>query len=160
MVSGGSSDAANTNAEHSRQPLKLKALKFGQVNANIVQADEASNGFVYIIDSVLVQPDDAEYLAQTAPAAGSSMSSLLGGRNSALAEFLHALLSPSPMNLSAHSMLIAIAALTLAISALVIFALVLVVRRRRHNNRHQQLESGLTSSSSANSGSTSTTKSL
>ena len=143
---------------------KLKALKLENTLANIVQVDEASNGYVYVIDNVLLLASDPDYLVLTSasPAVSSSMSSLLGAHNSAILDFIHSLLAPAPFNLSAQSVLALLATLTLAIVLLLVVALVLIVRRHRQNklHRHQQLESGLTSSSSANSGSTSTTKSL
>lgn len=151
------------------QPAKLplKSLKLDSASANIVQVNEASNGFVYIIDNVLLLPNDADYIVQTSasPAISSTVSSFLGGHNSAILDFLNNLLTPNssnPLNLSANSMLALIGTLFLAISILLVLAIVLVIRKRRQSkmNRHQQLESGLTSSSSANSGSTSTTKSL
>lgn len=150
--------AANKQIKRS---LSLRGDSSGQQVANIVQAQEASNGIVYIVDNVLILPEDSYYLIQTGSSPSAS-SSILGGHNSYLGDLLHSLLSPTPFNLSASSVLAIISTLTLAISILLVLALVLLVRRRRQNklNRHQQLESGLTSASSANSGSTSTTKSL
>jgi len=138
-----------------------KSLRLAQSNANIVQVNEASNGFVYIIDNVLLLPEDADYIVQTSVAPAVS-SSLLGAHNSAILDFINGLLSPGPLNLSAQSIIAVIGTLSVAITVLLVLALVLTVRKRRQNklNRHHQLESGLTSSSSANSGSTSTTKSL
>lgn len=131
--------------------------------ANIVHAAGATNGFVYIIDHVLLLPDDSGHLLQTSSApAISSMSSILGPHNSVVLDFFQHVMAPFGY-LSAQSLLALIGSLMFAIAALIVLALVLVLRRRRQNklNRHQQLESGLTSSSSASqTGSTSTTKSL
>lgn len=169
IVTGSNNNNFNhiNNQPNAASSLPLKSLKLDSTSANIVQVNEASNGFVYIIDNVLLLPNDADYIVQTSatPAISSTVSSLLGGHNSAILDFLNNLLTPSsanPLNLSANSMLALIATLLLAISILFVLTIVLVVRKRRQNklNHHQQLESGLTSSSSANSGSTSTTKSL
>lgn len=142
-----------------------RALRLDSSNANIVQAQEASNGFVYIIDNVLLLPEDSNYIIQTqhSPAISSTMSSLLGGHNSAILDFIHSLISPTPFNISATSALMLVIVLVAVILILIISAMVLLIkgsRRNKLNNHHQQLESGLTSASSANSGSTSTTKSL
>lgn len=158
-------------SQHQQANSLGKALRLNKVTANLVQANETSNGYLYIVDYVLVEPEDSTYLQQTSPSASSailssSMSSLLGGHNSALLEFIQNFVSPSSqaLNLSVSSMLALIGTLSLAILVLLVVALVLVVRRHKQNkllnNRHEQLESGMTSASSANSGSTSTTKSL
>lgn len=168
IVTGGSIQQQTTGRDSSMTTTSSKlgrALKLDSSNANIVQAQEASNGFVYIIDNVLLLPEDSNYIIQTqqSPAMSSTMSSLLGGHNSAILDFIHSLLTPTPFNISASSVLVLISVLILAIAVLLISALVLLVqksRRNKLNNHHQQLESGLTSASSANSGSTSTTKSL
>lgn len=145
-------------------PIK-RSIEFGSTQANILQAYETSNGFVYLIDNVLILPEDPDYIVQTSstPAISSTMSSLLGGHNSALLDLIQSLFSSTTSQMSTNSMIVLIGTLTMAIVALTLVALVLIVRRYRQSkslNRHQQLESGLTSSSSANSGSTSTTKSL
>lgn len=162
--SSSSTTSLNGQQMHSQQQPRLKSLKLDSASANIVQANEASNGFVYVIDNVLLLPEDSNYIVQTSqpPTVSSSMSSLLGAHNSAIFDFVHGFLSPAPLNMSTNSILALMATLTVAIAILLILALVLVVRKSRQNkqNRHRQLESGLTSSSSANSGSTSTTKSL
>jgi len=141
----------------------------GQQVANIVQAYEASNGFVYLIDEVLVTPEDVEHLQQTGTAPSSPMSSLLGGHNSALGELWQNFLAnfsnskQDPEQTNLLTTLIGTLSCAIILLALVI-ALVLVGKRRRRQqklNGHQQLESGLASSSSgSNTGSTSTTKSL
>lgn len=161
----GSQTNSNGQQQQQYNQRPLKSIKFGDsVRANIVQVNEASNGFVYVIDNVLLQADDPDYIVQTrsTTAISSSMSSLLGAHNSAILDFIHALLAPSPFNMSAQSTLALLGTLLVAITALVLIAALLLVRRRKQNklNQHRQLESGLTSSSSANSGSTSTTKSL
>lgn len=153
------------NGHLSPQSLRLKSIRLGDsASANIVQVNEASNGFVYVIDTVLLQPDDPSYIVQTSSstAVSSSMSSLLGAHNSAILDFIHNLLAPSPFNMSAQSTLALLGTLLVLITALVLIASLLLIRRRKQSklNQHRQLESGLTSSSSANSGSTSTTKSL
>lgn len=150
----------------SQQTAIRKALKLGATQANILQTHDTSNGFVYLIDNVLILPDDSEYIIQTSstPAISSTMSSLLGAHNSAILDYIQSLFtSTTNGQMSANSMIALIGTLTMACVILTLVALVLIVRRHRQNkslNRHQQLESGLTSSSSANSGSTSTTKSL
>lgn len=140
-----------------------RSVKLAGALANIIEAHETSNGFVYLLDQVLVQPDDAQFLVQTWPssAAAGAMASLLGAHNSALIEAIHSLFTANGIT-NASTMITLIGSLLLAILLLTALMLVLLVRRRRQSklNRHQQLESGLTSSSSANSGSTSTTKSL
>lgn len=157
-------------ATSQQQPTKFKALRFNSINANIVQASEASNGFVYIIDNVLLAPEDPSLIVQTSATPGVS-SSIYGAHNSLLLDFFNTVLASvysAPgrdryFDMNTSSFITIIATLTLAIAILLVLALVLIVRKRRLNklaNHHQQLESGLTSSSSANSGSTSTTKSL
>lgn len=142
----------------------LKILKYADsVNANILQINEASNGFVYILDNVFLLPEDTNHIVQTS--SSPTMSSLLGAHNSAILDFIQNLfLLPGNGTIAQYSILALIATLTLAILLMLVFALVLVVVRKRRQNklsRHHQLESGLTSSSTAsNSGSTSTTKSL
>lgn len=168
----GHSSPSHVALSGSQGQARFKSIKFNSINANIVQANEACNGFLYIIDNVLLLPEDTSYIVQTSqsPTVSSTMSSLLGGHNSILFDFLQTLLSPaanssaSYFNLSTNSFITIISSLTLAIAFLLILALILIIRKSRQNklrNNHQQLESGLTSSSSANStGSTSTTKSL
>lgn len=163
-----SSSTGNTQQQHNQQQqdqqLRLKSLSLESSSANIVQANEASNGWLYVIDGVLLLPNDAEHIVMTsaAPAISSTMSSLLGAHNSAIFDFIHNLFAPAQINMTTSSVFTLIGTLTVAIALLLLVALLLIARRRRQNklHRHQQLESGLTSSSSANSGSTSTTKSL
>lgn len=170
IISGSNSAHSTQSAGDIAQAIAAaghirKVLKFSSSQASFLQAYETSNGYLYLIDAVLLAPDDVEYLVQTSstPAISSTMSSLLGAHNSAILDFLHNLFASSTSAMSANLMLTLIGTLTLAIVALALVALVLVARRRRISklNQHQQLESGLTSSSTAsNSGSTSTTKSL
>lgn len=165
VAAGSSSSSADLIvAQNAAQQIR-KALKYSSSQANLIQLHETSNGYLYLIDNVLLADDDANHLVQTSstPAISSTMSSLLGAHNSAILDFLHQLFTSSTSAMSSHLMLSLIGTLMMAILLLTLVALVLVARRRRINkmNRHQQLESGLTSSSSAsNSGSTSTTKSL
>ena len=169
MGGGQSSSSASLQSNDYQEAIAAanqikRALKFSSAQANILQAHETSNGFVYLIDSVLISPEDSEYIVQTSstPAISSTMSSLLGAHNSAILDFVHSFLSSSSTALNANLMLSLIVTLTFLIIVLALVAFGLIVRRRRQSklNRHEQLESGLTSSSSANSGSTSTTKSL
>lgn len=160
----GQQSAYNTPS-NGYQQQRLKTIRFGDsASANIIQVNEASNGFVYVIDNVLLQADDPSYIVQTSSstAVSSSMSSLLGAHNSAILDFIHNLLAPSPFNMSAQSTLTLLGTLLVLIAVLVIIAALLLIRRSKQSklNQHRQLESGFASSSSANSGSTSTTKSL
>lgn len=75
----GQQGSAYGNGQLSLQSnQRLKSVRLGETaSANIVQVNEASNGFVYVIDAVLLQPDDPSYIVQTSSSAAVQSSMLV-----------------------------------------------------------------------------------
>lgn len=161
---GSSKERGENKHQHRDEQEEDRERERDIIVAKIVSANAASNGILYVVDQVFSSNDDAHLIQQTSSTISTSMSSLLGAHNSAILDFIQALFSSSPSNgsiLDHHQLALVCSAIAL-VMLLILATIIIVLRERKRTkiNRHQQLESGLTSSSSANSGSTSTTKSL
>lgn len=124
----------------------------------MVRAARAANGYLYVLDTVLLTPEDSQHLVQVqlAPSTAPSSNRFFSF------DYVLARINDQQLDPAAAGALLC-GMLALMAVALVALVLVRVRARRAKLNRHEQLESGLASSSSSSAhstGSTSTTKSL